>query len=127
MRQGRDQAVLQALLRVRRLLRSEQAAVVSLSETLEDQEGSFSGLTAVQLLQQEQLLPGEMAGSRGRHEGTAMAAEVFMALSAAGTMAAAYGTLTRLLKKSCIASTVLGQLQPLTSLLLHALSCRSHS
>lgn len=71
MRQGRDQAVLEALLRVRRLLRSELAAVVSLAESLESQEGSFSGLQAVQLLQQEQLLPGDDAGNRGKRKGTA--------------------------------------------------------
>lgn len=58
MRQGRDLVVNEALLRLRRLLRSELQAVVSLSESLEGQDGSFSGLQAVQLLQQEQLLPG---------------------------------------------------------------------
>jgi hypothetical protein len=51
----------EVLLRMRRLLRSELAAVVSLAESLEGQDGSFSGLQAVQLLQQEQLLPGEAA------------------------------------------------------------------
>jgi hypothetical protein len=52
-------AVNEALLRVRRLLRSDLQAVVSLSESLEGQDGSFSSLQAVQLLQQEQLLSGE--------------------------------------------------------------------
>jgi hypothetical protein len=60
-RQGRDQVVHEALLRVRRLLRSELQAVVALAESLENQDGSFSGLQAVQLLQHEQLLPGEAA------------------------------------------------------------------
>ncbi len=61
MRQGRDQTVQEALLRVRRLLRSELQAVMGLSESFENQDGSFSGLQAVQLLQHEQLLPGETA------------------------------------------------------------------
>jgi hypothetical protein len=52
-------AVNEALVRVRRLLRSDLQAVMSLSEPLEGQDGSFSSLQAVQLLQQEQLLPGE--------------------------------------------------------------------
>lgn len=63
MRQGRDMAVNEALLRVRRLLRSDLQTVVSLSESLEGQDGSFSSLQAVQLLQQEQLLPGEGCNS----------------------------------------------------------------
>lgn len=70
MRQGRDQAVHEALLRVRRLLRSELQAVVSLAESLENQDGSFSGLQAVQLLQHEQLLPGETAGGDGNTAGS---------------------------------------------------------
>lgn len=58
MRQGRDLAVNEALLRVRRLLRSELQAVMSLSEGVEGQDGCCSSLQVVQLLQHEQLLPG---------------------------------------------------------------------
>jgi len=57
-RQGRDLAVNEALLRVRRLLRSELQAVMSLSEGVEGQDGCCSSLQVVQLLQHEQLLPG---------------------------------------------------------------------
>jgi hypothetical protein len=57
--QGRDHAVNEALLRVRRLLRSELQSVMAVSESLEGQDGGFSGLQALQLLQHEQLLPGE--------------------------------------------------------------------
>lgn len=59
MRQGRDLTVHEALLRVRRLLRSELHAVVGVSEGLEGADGGFSSLQVVQLLQHEQLLPGE--------------------------------------------------------------------
>lgn len=62
-----DSAVNEALLRVRRLLRSELQAVVSLSESLQGQDGSFSSLQAVQLLQQEQLLPGAAPASNVGH------------------------------------------------------------
>lgn len=64
----------EALLRVRRLLRSELQAVVSLSESLEGQDGSFSGLQAVQLLQQEQLLPGAAPASEMESSSQAAAA-----------------------------------------------------
>lgn len=61
MRQGRDMAVNKALLRVRRLLSSELQTVMSVAEsTVEGQDGGFSGLQAVQLLQHQQLLPGEL-------------------------------------------------------------------
>ena len=58
MRQGRDLAVNEALLRVRRLLRSELQEVVAVAEGLEGQDGCCSTLQVVQLLQHERLLPG---------------------------------------------------------------------
>lgn len=62
-RTGRDRLVNEALLRVRRLLRSELQAVVSVCETLEGADGCLSTLQVVQLLQHEQLLPGERPDS----------------------------------------------------------------
>lgn len=58
-RQGHDERVMQALQRVRRLLRSEVQGVMTCCEALEVHDCRLSGLQAVQLLQHEQLLPGE--------------------------------------------------------------------
>lgn len=60
MRQGRDLSVNEALLRVRRLLRQEPRAVAAAFEEAAGQDGCLNSLQVVQLLQQQELMPGDL-------------------------------------------------------------------
>lgn len=60
MRQGRDLAVNEALLSVRRLLRQEPRAVAAAFEQAAGQDGCLGAMQVVELLQQQHLMPGAL-------------------------------------------------------------------
>lgn len=60
-RQGRDSVVNEALTRVRRLLRQEAQTVTAAFQETDRQQAGLSSLQIVQLLKQQQLLPGNVS------------------------------------------------------------------